>query len=289
MQRVHKDFRGSAHDSLASETSSRKKYLANFFKSLGLKCFGRWPWRLVSIVKNACFYVSKIVFKTFSVFPSNFCDCSLSSPFLSQLELTQTLLKLYFYIISFQIFKKNVWVFSVSLHFPCFECAFLDSVSVLLPLCFEKYHARSRVCFILVSVHWLRVSVFDFITGGYMKSTVSALSHDCVVSFISCLWYFVTLFVIWILVMLSAHLILSYYCSSSYLIAYFTYYDHVAYDFLFLTWFLFLRLSEISLFHILIPESNQTDVCTLWYCIWLFAVWLFSCRWLVVLLKAKTL
>ena len=47
--------------------------------------------------------------------------------------------------------------------------------------------------------------------------------------------------------------------------------------------------SEISLFHILIPESNQTDVCALWYCFWLFAVWLVSCRWLIVLLKAKTL
>ena len=191
------------------------------------------------------FCVLKTVFKTFSVFPSNFCDCSLSSP----------------------IFKKKVWVFSVSLHFSCFECVFLDSMGVLLPLCFEKYHARTRFYFILVSVHWLRVSVFDFITGAYMKSVVCALFHDCVVSFISCLWYFVTLFVIWILVMLSAHLILSYYCSSSYLIAYFTYYVSVAYDFLFLTWFLFLWLSEISLFHILIPKSNQTDVCTLWYCI----------------------
>ena len=162
-------------------------------------------------------------------------------------------------------------------------------MSVLLPLCFLKYHARSRVCFILVSVNWLKVSVFDFITGAYMKFVVCALFHDCVVSFISCLWYFVTLFVIWILVMLSAHLILSYYCSSSYLIAYSTYYVRVAYDFLSLTWFLFLWLSEISLSHILIPESNQIDVCTLWYCIWLFVVWLFSCRWLVVLLKAKTL
>ena len=145
-------------------------------------------------------------------------------------------------------------------------------MSVLLPLCFEKYHVRSRVCFILVSVHWLRVSVFDFIIGVYMKFVVYALFHDSVVSFISCLWYSVTLFVIWILVMLSAHLILSYYCSSSYLIAYSTYYVHVAYDFLSLTWFLFLWLSEISLFNILIPKSNQSNVCTLWYCIWLFAV-----------------
>ena len=203
--------------------------------------------------------------------------------------LCRTSKSIHFCIISSPILKKKVWVFSVSLHFSCFEYAFLDSVSVLLPLCFEKYHARSRVCFILVSVLWLRVSVFDFITGVYMKSVLCALFHDCVVSFISCLWYFVTLFVIWIFVMLSAYLILSYYCSSSYLIAYSTYYVSVAYDFLVLTWFLFLWLSEISLFHILIPESTQTDVCTLWYCIWLFAVWLFSCRWLVVPLKAKTL
>ena len=203
--------------------------------------------------------------------------------------MTQTLLKLHFCIISSPIFKKKVWVLSVSLHLPCFECAFLDALSVLLPLCFEKYHTRSRVCFILVSVYWLRVSVFDFITSVYIKSVVYALFHDSVVSFISCLWYCIMLFVIWILVMLSAHLILSYYCSSSYLIAYSTYYVHVAYDFLSLTSFLFLWLSEISLFHILIPKSNQTDVCTLWYCIWLFPVWLFSCRWLVILLKAKIL
>ena len=43
---VHRDFHVLAHDSLTSETSSRKKHLANFFKSLGLNCFGRWPWRL---------------------------------------------------------------------------------------------------------------------------------------------------------------------------------------------------------------------------------------------------
>ena len=54
-RRVHRDFCGSARDSLASETSSREKHLSNFFKSLGLKCFGRWPWRLVSLAKNKCF------------------------------------------------------------------------------------------------------------------------------------------------------------------------------------------------------------------------------------------
>ena len=69
---------------------------------------------------------------------------------------------IHFCIISSPIFKKKVWVFFVSLHFSCLECAFLDSVSVLLPLCFEKYHVRTRVCFILVSVLWLRVSVFYY-------------------------------------------------------------------------------------------------------------------------------
>ena len=155
-------------------------------------------WRLTLATcfsrEKRVFCVSKTVFKTFSGFPSTF--YSLSSLFLSQPKLTQTLLKLHFCIISSPIFKKKVWVFFVSLHFPCFEFAFLDSVSVLLPLCFEKYHAHSRVCFILVSVHCLRVSVFDFITGVYMKSVVCALFHDSVVSFISCLWYSVTLFVI---------------------------------------------------------------------------------------------
>ena len=43
LQRVHWDFCGSAHDSLASETSSCEKHLPNFFKYLGLKCFGGWP------------------------------------------------------------------------------------------------------------------------------------------------------------------------------------------------------------------------------------------------------
>ena len=32
--------------SRASETSNRQKHLANFFKTFGLKCFGRWNWRL---------------------------------------------------------------------------------------------------------------------------------------------------------------------------------------------------------------------------------------------------
>ena len=105
-----------------------RKTLSKFFQIFRLEVFWRVTlatyWRFVSIAKNACFCVSKTFFKTFSVFPLNFCDCSLSSPFLSQLNLTQTLrvtlLKLHFGIISSPIFKKNVWVFFVSLDFFMF-------------------------------------------------------------------------------------------------------------------------------------------------------------------------
>ena len=40
-RRVHRDFCDSARDSLASETSNHEKHLANFFKTFGLKYFGR--------------------------------------------------------------------------------------------------------------------------------------------------------------------------------------------------------------------------------------------------------
>ena len=43
---------------------------------------------------------------------------------------------------------------------------------------FEKCHTHLRVCFILVIVYCLRISIFDFITGVYMMSRVCALFHD---------------------------------------------------------------------------------------------------------------
>ena len=51
---VHRDFRGSAHDSLVSETSSRKKHLAIFSKSLGLKFLVGDPSDLFQS-RNTCF------------------------------------------------------------------------------------------------------------------------------------------------------------------------------------------------------------------------------------------
>ena len=87
-QGVHRDFHGSARNSLASETSSCEKHLANFFKSFGLKCFGVCPGDLSQSRKMRVLCFEDSFLKTFSIFPSNFCDCSLSSPLLSQLKLT---------------------------------------------------------------------------------------------------------------------------------------------------------------------------------------------------------
>ena len=153
----------------------------------------------------------------------------------------------------------------------------------------KKNHVRMRVCFYLGECSLIESYCFWlYYCCLYEVCALCSVSWMCCFIHIMFL-VFCTLFVIWVFVMLIAYLILSDYCLSSCSIAYSTYYVSVAYDFLVLTWFLFLWLSEISLFHILIPESNQTDVCTLWYCIWFFAVCLFSCRWLVVTLKAKTL
>ena len=66
--------------------------------------------------------------------------------------------------------------------FSCFKCAFLDFVSVLLPLCFEKYHVHTRVCFILVSVLWLKVSVF------YCKLVILLLFIWSLCSMLLVLW-----------------------------------------------------------------------------------------------------
>ena len=92
---VHWNFRGSARDSLAGRPSSHEKHLENFFSISSLSvlatCLGDLLATCVGSEKRV-FCISKTVFKTFSVFfPLNFCDCSLSSQFLSQLSPSQTL------------------------------------------------------------------------------------------------------------------------------------------------------------------------------------------------------
>ena len=78
----------------------------------------------------------------------------------------------------FSNLQEKVWVFSVSLHFPCFSLLFLFLWVYWCHYDFVKCHTCSRICFILVFVHCLRVSVFDFITDVYMMFGVCALFHD---------------------------------------------------------------------------------------------------------------
>ena len=138
------DFRGSTRDSLAGKPSHHEKHLETFFTILTLSVLAACPGDLLVTCfshEKRVFCISKIVFKTFSVFPSTFCDCSLSSPFLSQLKLTQTLLELHFYIISLPNLQEKVWVLISSPHISCFElhfreylcCCFVFSLWVCFP------------------------------------------------------------------------------------------------------------------------------------------------------------
>ena len=81
---VHRDFRGSARDSLVGRPSSREKHLENF-SLFWLWVFWRLTltscWQLSLVTKNTCFAFQKQFLKPFLVFfpPSIFCDYSLSS------------------------------------------------------------------------------------------------------------------------------------------------------------------------------------------------------------------
>ena len=120
---VHRDFRSSARYSLAGRPSSREKHLEIFFTILSLNVLAACPSNLFQLQK---LHVLRFEdnFENFFSFSLEFLWLSLSSPFLSQLNLTQTLhvtlLKLHFCIIPSPIFKKNVWVFFVSLDFFMF-------------------------------------------------------------------------------------------------------------------------------------------------------------------------
>ena len=88
-----------------SETSSREKHLANFFKTFGLKCFDGWNWQLSGGLLQSW---KTRVLHSFQ-FSSDFqfsLELFMTIHFLSQLKLTQTLhvtlYKLHFCIISTQ-------------------------------------------------------------------------------------------------------------------------------------------------------------------------------------------
>ena len=87
---VHRDFRGSARDSLTGRPSNHKKHLENF-SQFCLWVFWRLAlatcWRLTPVAKNACLAKTRLVFKPFQFSLELF----MTIHFLSQLNLTQTL------------------------------------------------------------------------------------------------------------------------------------------------------------------------------------------------------
>ena len=93
-------FRGSARDSLAGRPSSREKHLKNF-SQFCLWVFWRLAqatcWRLTSVAKNACSAFRRPFFPWIFV----------TIHYLPHFYLNWNWLKLHFYIISSQIFKKG--------------------------------------------------------------------------------------------------------------------------------------------------------------------------------------
>ena len=164
---------------VARERSSREGYTEIFTAQLAtplqvdlpvakntLKIFPQlWLWVFWRLALATCFSrekclfcISKTVFKTFSVFPSTFCDCSLSSPFLSQLKLTQTL--------SVTLYKLHFCTFAPpNLQEKCMGSHFLTSYLVfwtsfswifvlffffLLWVCFDFWDCPCLVCWGIV-------------------------------------------------------------------------------------------------------------------------------------------
>ena len=187
---VHRDFHSSTRDSLTGRPSNREKHLENFHN------FDYWEfWQLVgNLFQSWKMHVLRFkdsFFKFFQFFPRLFVTVHYLphfflnwnwpkhfSNFISTTFLLQSSRKRYGFSLSHFIFHVLSLLF---LFLWVYCCHYV----------FEKCHARSRVCFILVIVHFLRVSVFDFITGVYMKSGVCALFHDssCFIHIIFMVFY----------------------------------------------------------------------------------------------------
>ena len=127
---VHRDFRGSVRDSFTSGTSSRKKNIEIFLESFLSSVLVAGPGDLHAIWfsrENRVFCTKWVNFWTFSVFPSNFHDCSLSSPFQTSFKLIVSLSKnLHFYIISTSFFKKRYGFSYYLIVFHVYSMCFLD-------------------------------------------------------------------------------------------------------------------------------------------------------------------
>ena len=90
---LHRDFHGSAHDSLVGRPSNREKHLEHFFKILSLSVLAAWPDVLLATHfshEKCVFCILRVIFKScfqkFFIFPSciiiivhTFVSCSLFS------------------------------------------------------------------------------------------------------------------------------------------------------------------------------------------------------------------
>ena len=138
---VHRDFRGLVRNSLTIGTSNHEKYLENFKKNFLSSVLAARPGNLYATWfshKNRVFCAKMVSFLNLFSFPLNISDCSSSSlPEILSNSPCHSRTNLHFCFIqtsifaSFkpQIFKKKVWVFSLSLYISCFELCFLGFVS----------------------------------------------------------------------------------------------------------------------------------------------------------------
>ena len=137
---VHRNFRGSACDSLAGRPSSCEKHLENFsqfclwvFWQLDLVTY----WRLTSVAKNKCLAKIGSVFKSFQFSLEPF----MTIHFLSQLNLTQTLpvilYKLHCWTCTPQnLQEEKVWAFILSPHISYFELHFREYLCWCFDFCY---------------------------------------------------------------------------------------------------------------------------------------------------------
>ena len=118
-----------------------RKTLSKFFQIFRLEVLWRVSLATCFSREKHVFCVSKTVFKTFLVFPSNFCDCSLSSHFSLNWNWPKHSSNSISASSHLKIFKKKVWVFSVLLDFSCFKYYFLDfwAVTVFWDILCSKF------------------------------------------------------------------------------------------------------------------------------------------------------
>ena len=161
---VHKDFHGSARDSLVGRPSSREKHLENFsqfclwvFWQLALATY----WRLVLVAKNACSAFWRQFLKLFQFFPRLFVtvhclphsSLNWNSPkhFVS---LSTNSISAFFHL---QIFKKKIWVLISSPHISCFELHFREYLCCCFIFIFF-------LCVFVMGLFWfLRLSLFGLL------------------------------------------------------------------------------------------------------------------------------